>query len=265
MQSKSGSGTTTGLPVFCGFSRIERTTKEVGLLNTSSRGTDGVHRMVIIVMLGYARASRCDSTATSDVDKIFGSKMSPRPMPLSMASSSSQSSVLFLCLGNICRSPTAEAVFKATVEKKGAVSRYKIDSCGTGGGANGWYKPGGFSYHEGEAADSRMTTTAAKRGVKLTSRSRPLRPDDLALFETICCMDEANVRAVRSAVEYWIQTGIIDTEQADACRVVKMTNFLQSRELVGKYNEVPDPYYSGQAGFELVLDLLEDACEGLVR
>ena len=67
--------------------------------------------------------------------------------------SPSPSSVLFLCLGNICRSPTAEAVFKATVEKKGASARYTIDSCGTGGGANGWYKPGGFSYHEGEAAD----------------------------------------------------------------------------------------------------------------
>jgi protein-tyrosine phosphatase len=200
--------------------------------------------------------------AIFEISKMFSA---PRPVPLTMASSPSPSSVLFLCLGNICRSPTAEAVFKATVEKKGASARYTIDSCGTGGGANGWYKPGGFSYHEGEAADSRMTTTAAKRGVRLTSRSRPLRPDDITLYDTICCMDEANVRAVRTAVDYWVQTGMIDARQAETCRVVKMTNFLQSRELAGKFDEVPDPYYSGQAGFELVLDLLEDACEGLVR
>ena len=109
-----------------------------------------------------------------------------------------------------------------------------------------------------------MTAAAAKRGVKLTSRSRPLRPDDLTEYQTICCMDESNVRAVRTAVDYWVQTGMLDAERVQMCRVVKMTSFL-SREMAGKYREVPDPYYSGQAGFELVLDLLEDACEGLVR
>ena len=108
-----------------------------------------------------------------------------------------------------------------------------------------------------------MTAAASKRGVKLTSRSRPLRPDDLTEFGTICCMDDANVQAVRVAIDYWKSTGIIDEDTAAACRVVKMTNFLTGDAFVGKFDSVPDPYYGGSKGFELVLDLLEDACEGL--
>jgi hypothetical protein len=65
-----------------------------------------------------------------------------------------------------------------------------------GGGASGWYRPGGFSYHEGDAADPRMTAAAAKRGVKLTSRSRPLAPGDFARFQHIIAMDDNNVRAI---------------------------------------------------------------------
>jgi protein-tyrosine phosphatase len=191
----------------------------------------------------------------------------PIPSPRVMASSksgASKSSVLFLCLGNICRSPTAEAVFRATVDKYNAASRYTIDSCGTGGGASGWYKPGGFSYHEGDAADSRMTAAASGRGVKLTSRSRPLCPDDLIAFQTIVCMDDENVRSVRVAVDYWTEKGMVDAGSAEECRVVKMTDYLSvDGEFAGRYNVVPDPYYGGAKGFELVLDLLEDACQGL--
>lgn len=128
-----------------------------------------------------------------------------------MSSSDSKKKVLFVCLGNICRSPTAEAMFRAVLEKNGLADKFEIDSCGTGGGSSNWYKvtifpilfpsllvfhslglngtffislpstqPGGFSYHEGDASDPRMLRTAAKRGVKLTSFSRPLRPRDLS-------------------------------------------------------------------------------------
>lgn len=129
--------------------------------------------------------------------------------------------------GNICRSPTAEATFTTVVERAGLAGQFSIDSCGTGGGSGNWWQKGGFSYHEGEAADARvrgvrcdarvtrasayqfvgtwlcillkltkfswlpqMTEAAAKRGVKLTSRSRPLTPEDLQTFDYIVCMDQ---------------------------------------------------------------------------
>ena len=174
--------------------------------------------------------------------------------------SSSSRSVLFLCLGNICRSPTAEAVFRSTVEKHGATDSYTIDSCGTGGGASGWYKPGGFSYHEGDPADPRMTSAAAARGVRLTSRSRPLRPSDVSDFDVIVCMDDDNVRSVNVALSHWIENGLISEDYT--CTVTKMTNYLRD-DRWASYDHVPDPYYGGSKGFELVLDLLDDACEGL--
>mmetsp|Transcript_45470 Transcript_45470/g.176813 ORF Transcript_45470/g.176813 Transcript_45470/m.176813 type:complete len:180 (+) Transcript_45470:708-1247(+) len=99
--------------------------------------------------------------------------------------SSSQSSVLFVCLGNICRSPTAEAMFKTVVEREGKAATYEIDSCGTGGGNPDWFTEGGWSYHEGDSSDSRMMQTAAKRGIALTSRSRPLNKEDLEKFDRI--------------------------------------------------------------------------------
>jgi protein-tyrosine phosphatase len=104
--------------------------------------------------------------------------------------------VLFVCLGNICRSPTAEAVFVDVVKKANLTNKYAIDSCGTGGGSSDWYKSGGFSYHEGDDADSRMTAAASRRGVNLTSKSRPLEPQDFTNFQYIVGMDPANMRAM---------------------------------------------------------------------
>ncbi|KAL4458020.1 hypothetical protein ABPG75_012885 [Micractinium tetrahymenae] len=178
---------------------------------------------------------------------------------------SGKTKVLFVCLGNICRSPSAEAVFKSVVERAGLAGEFEIDSCGTGGGSSNWYLPGGFSYHEGDPADSRMTATARSRGVTLTSRSRPLTPSDLAEFDYVIGMDASNLAAIKRAAEHWRGAAAGSPVPADyPARLSLMTDYLQSRQFAGKYRKVPDPYYGGQRGFELVLDLLDDACQGLL-
>lgn len=117
-------------------------------------------------------------------------------------------SVLFVCLGNICRSPAGEAVFQAMVEQQAASSgvradEFRVDSCGTGGGSANWYKPNGFAFHEGERSDARMTKEAKKRGYSLTSRARSLTLRDLEDFDYIICMESKNRTAVLEAAEAW--------------------------------------------------------------
>ena len=146
--------------------------------------------------------------------------------------------ILFVCLGNICRSPSAEAVFKGLLEKSGNKKDFFIDSAGT------------IDYHEGEPADSRMQEHAIKRGYNLTSISRPFDPDnDWDKFDYIVAMDNDNYRDLE----------LLARNKSDLKKLYKMTDF--SREF--NYNFVPDPYYGGDDGFELVLDLLEDAGKGL--
>lgn len=197
----------------------------------------------------------------------------PRPPPRAVptmrppraSSSNSQPpapSVLFLCLGNICRSPAAEGVFTKLVQDRGLP--IKVDSCGTGGGSRDWFREGGFSYHEGEPADSRMQAVAAARGIKLTSRSRPLTPQDLMTFDRVITMDAANEKAVATAAAHWRETGAL--AQEPTARVERLTNYLRDERLkkLGR-DGVPDPYYGGPAGFETVLDLLNDACDALLE
>ncbi|KAL4853458.1 putative low molecular weight protein-tyrosine-phosphatase [Chlorella vulgaris] len=178
-----------------------------------------------------------------------------------------QSRVLFVCLGNICRSPSAEAVFKDVVARAGVADQFVIDSCGTGGGSSN-------CYHEGDPADGRMTATARGRDITLTSRSRPLTPSDLAEFDCIVGMDAANLAAIKRAAEHWrtdaAQAGAAGSTSAApvpadyASKLCLMTDFLTS-DRFRQYREVPDPYYGGQQGFDLVLDLLDDACQGLLH
>ncbi len=148
--------------------------------------------------------------------------------------------VLFVCLGNICRSPSAEAVFKGLVKNRGKEKLFEIDSAGT------------YAYHKGEPADARMQKHAVKRGYNLTSISRPFDPDtDWDKFDYIVAMDYSNLNDLKNMAR----------NQEDLNKLYMMMNFSQQ----STYDEVPDPYYGGEEGFELVLDLLEDAGEGLLE
>ena len=152
----------------------------------------------------------------------------------------SKKKILFVCLGNICRSPAAEAVFKDMVKKSGMDGQFEIDSAGTG------------AWHAGEPADERMQKHAGMRGYRLDSISRPFEPDaDFDRFGLIVGMDEENVGKLKEFAR----------NKEDLKKIQKMTDFRQEWD----YDDVPDPYYAGDDGFELVLDLLEDSCAGLLK
>ena len=147
--------------------------------------------------------------------------------------------ILFVCMGNICRSPAAEGIMKKKVEEKGLEKFFHIDSAGT------------YGYHEGELPDSRMRAHASKRGYNLTSRSRPVTYDDFHEFDMIIGMDDDNIRNLNRMAPN------LESQQ----KILRMTDFCRLHQ----NDHVPDPYYGGANGFELVLDLLEDACEGLIE
>lgn len=145
-------------------------------------------------------------------------------------------SVLFVCLGNICRSPMAEGIFLKILEREHALDRFVVDSAGLMG------------YHEGELADSRMRFHASKRGYQLTHRSRPIKKADMDRFDLIVGMDDQNIRGLKQLAS--------NKDQLE--KIHRMTDFCTKHDA----NHVPDPYYGGDQGFEHVIDLLEDACEG---
>ncbi|MFZ0408249.1 MAG: low molecular weight protein-tyrosine-phosphatase [Cyanobium sp.] len=147
--------------------------------------------------------------------------------------------VLFVCLGNICRSPAAEGVFLHRLAEAGLEACFEVDSAGTG------------SWHLGQLADPRMRTAAGRRGIHLPSRARQLSPADLQQFDHILTMDAQNLAAVRALARRSHPRAAI-TPLLQYCRGLSP-------------EEVPDPYYGGEAGFDEVLDLLEDACEGLLE
>ncbi|CAI8615845.1 unnamed protein product [Vicia faba] len=155
-------------------------------------------------------------------------------------------SVLFVCLGNICRSPAAEGVFTDLVKKRGFDSKFRIDSAGT------------INYHEGNEADPRMRAASKRRGIQITSLSRPIKSSDFVEFDLILAMDKQNKEDILEAFNRW---KFRDPIPKDAHKKVKlMCSYCKKNS----ETEVPDPYYGGPQGFEKVLDLLEDACESLL-
>lgn len=147
--------------------------------------------------------------------------------------------ILFVCLGNICRSPSAEAVMKKLVKDAGLDNYIEVDSAGIMG------------YHEGERADQRMRAHASRRGYVLDSISRPVRTTDFYDFDLIIGMDDRNIDDLKRKAP--------DLESV--AKIHQMTEYSRNK----LYDHVPDPYYGGASGFELVLDLLEDACGGLLE
>lgn len=143
-----------------------------------------------------------------------------------------------MCLGNICRSPTAEGVFRHLVEKEGLSDRISIDSAGTG------------EWHVGAPPDSRACKAAASRGYDLTKlRARLVTPKDFETFDYVLAMDDENVHALQRIAA-----------RALRHKIRLFTEFGSKRA-----SHVPDPYAGGPKGFELVLDLVEDAAQGLLR
>ena len=147
--------------------------------------------------------------------------------------------ILFVCLGNICRSPAAEGIMRALAAEAGLAGRLEIDSAGTYGG------------HRGELPDPRRRSAAARRGLTLPHRARQIREEDFAAFERIVVMDDMNYENVHR----------LAPSREAAARIFRLTEFCRRHS---DRTYVPDPYSEGHEGFERVLDLLEDGCEGLL-
>lgn len=147
--------------------------------------------------------------------------------------------ILFVCLGNICRSSAAEEIMRKMVADAGLAREFFLDSAGL------------IDYHEGEPADSRMRAHAARRGYHITHLSRPVRYNDFFDFDLIVGMDDRNISKLKAMAPG------LDEER----KVVRMTDYCRLKVV----DYVPDPYYGGASGFENVLDILEDACAGLLE
>ena len=148
-------------------------------------------------------------------------------------------SVLFICMGNICRSPTAEGVLKQMLVDEGLADRVFVDSAGT------------IAYHSGEPADARMRQFAAKRGYQLDSIARQTRAAEVEKFDLLLTMDRETIENVRR----------LDRGEKYHDKIRNFCEFCEEHT----DKEVPDPYYGGDAGFEHVMDLIEDGCTQLVK
>lgn len=146
--------------------------------------------------------------------------------------------ILFVCLGNICRSPAGEGIMSHLVAQRGLADRFTVDSAGTYGG------------HSGDRADARMRKAASARGYDLTSVSRRVSMDDFERFDLIIAMDDSNYERLFR---------IAPSVEASH-KIRRMAEFIADPSI----DHVPDPYYEGARGFEIVLDMLEVGCNNLL-
>ena len=151
-----------------------------------------------------------------------------------------KTNILFVCLGNICRSPAADGIRHHIVEERGLGGRIGIDSAGT------------YAGHTGELPDARMRRAAARRGYDLGHRARQIREEDFDRFDMIVVMDDMNYENVHR----------LAPSRRAAEKIFRMREFFRRHP---RWDHVPDPYYEGAEGFELVLDMLEDGCGGILE
>jgi protein-tyrosine phosphatase len=175
---------------------------------------------------------------------MFAGHVPPALPSLPMVSDASSAasgttSVLFVCLGNICRSPLAEGVFRHLAADAGLADRFVVDSAGTG------------AWHEGEPADSRSIQVAAAHGVTLDGRARQVTAEDLRAFDVVLAMDRDNLDVLEE----------ISSTAGGTARL----HLLREFDAAADSDEVPDPYYGGPHGFENVYRMVHAACEGLLR
>ena len=148
-------------------------------------------------------------------------------------------SILFVCMGNICRSPTAEGVMRALVRDAGLEDRIELDSAGTGG------------WHAGEPPDARAAEAAGRRGIALAGAARQVTSEDFERFDLVVAMDRSNLRDLLAIAP--------DEDAAEKVRLLREFDPAADGDL-----DVPDPYYGGDRGFETVLDQVHAACRGLL-
>lgn len=146
--------------------------------------------------------------------------------------------LLFVCLGNICRSPSAEGIMNHLIREQQLGDQIQCDSAGTS------------SYHIGSAPDRRMTAAAKRQGIVLAGQARQFEAEDFERFDLILAMDKENYQNILR----------LDRHGDYGDRVKLMCSFCQHH----RDHEVPDPYYGGEEGFNYVIDLLKDACQGLL-
>ena len=145
--------------------------------------------------------------------------------------------VLFVCTGNICRSPLGEAIFGSLLRERGLERRYQVDSAGT----HGW--------HEGEAADARTIRVGERHGISVDSVARALRPDDFARFDVLVAMDRGHLRELRARCPEPLRSKLL---------------LMRDYDRPGAPKDVPDPYYGVAAGFEEVYAILDVCCRRLL-
>ncbi|UJA20836.1 low molecular weight phosphotyrosine protein phosphatase [Thermoleophilia bacterium SCSIO 60948] len=150
--------------------------------------------------------------------------------------------ILFVCLGNICRSPTAEAVMRSRVDSAGLAGEVEVDSAGTG------------DWHVGHPPDARATAAGSNRGIDLAGEARTVEPADFERFDRIVAMDSQNLSDLERLAP-------------DDAALAKLSLLRDHDPLAVESGErdVPDPYYGGDDGFEHVLDVVERGCDGLLR